>query len=89
MFSDTEATSNIRWAAIHSCFKIVLKEKNKTFAPRETSKYARIVGTGKQVGGNSKGMPQREVTLEKTIWDQLLKSLECRAKNFGLYPSGC
>lgn len=29
-----------------------------------------------------------EGNMRKTIWDQLLKSLECHAKNFLLYPPG-
>lgn len=68
-------------------YKIILKKKKKSLEHRETTKYARIVGTGKEVEANCKEMSM-EGKVEKTGWNQLLKSLECHAKNFGLYPSG-
>lgn len=45
------------------------------------------MGTGKEKGRNWEGIPG-EGKARKTVWDQLLKSLECHTKNFGFHPSG-
>lgn len=90
MFSDTEATSNIGGQTYTHVLKLYSEKKKKTkllnLGKHQSMQELWELGskweeTAKECPGGG--------NIRKNNLGPASKSLECYAKNFGLYPSGC